>query len=85
MTIPSVVSDLLIIFASSRTEPAAPVFEIFSEPARSTKYNLPVFCDKSSELFYWTVRMKIECERLDSAFIIVDAIDLLELPCFMMS
>jgi len=43
ITIPSVVNDLLIILASSSTCPAAPVLEIFSEPARSTRYSLPVF------------------------------------------
>ena len=43
ITIPNPVRDLLIIFASSKVYPVAPVLEIFSEPARSTRYNLPVF------------------------------------------
>ena len=37
MTRPNVVSDLLIVFASSNVRPVAPVFEIFSEPAKSTR------------------------------------------------
>jgi len=59
--------------------------EIFSEPARSTKYNLPVLQDKSSKLFYVTVRINIECDLEDSAFISVALIDLLELPSFIIS
>lgn len=60
MTLPSVVRDLLIIFASSRVYPVAPVLEIFSDPARSTRYNFPVLQDISSRLFWVTVRMKME-------------------------
>ena len=39
ITLPKVVRDKLIIFASSRVCPTAWVFSIFSEPARSTKYS----------------------------------------------
>ena len=85
ITIPSVVNDLLIILASSSNVPSAPVFDIFSEPARSTKYSLPVLCERSSKLFCYTVKIKIECDLLDSAFIFVAAIDLTEFPCFIIS
>ena len=47
MTLPSVVKLLLIILASSRVYPAAPVFEIFSEPAKSTRYSRPTLHDRS--------------------------------------
>jgi hypothetical protein len=47
MTFPSVVKLLLIIFASSSVCPAAPVFDIFSEPAKSTRYSYPVLQERS--------------------------------------
>jgi hypothetical protein len=34
---------LLIVFASSRTLPSAPVFSTFSEPAKSTRIIFPAF------------------------------------------
>ena len=37
ITLPNVVRDWLILFASSRVYPSAPVFAILSEPAKSTK------------------------------------------------
>ena len=51
ITLPSVVRDWLMLFASSRVCPSAPVFEIRSEPAKSTKYSLPILHDKSEVLF----------------------------------
>lgn len=47
ITIPSVVRDLFIVLASSNVYPFAPVFDTFSEPAKSTRNNLPVFVEKS--------------------------------------
>ena len=41
MTLPSADNDLLMFFASSKTSPSAPVLPIFSDPAKSTRYNLP--------------------------------------------
>lgn len=43
ITFPKAESDLLIVFASSRTLPSAPVLSAFSEPARSTRISFPVF------------------------------------------
>ena len=60
ITIPKVVRLLLIALASSRVYPLAPVFDIFSEPARSTRNNLPVFVEKSVLLLYVIVMIKIE-------------------------
>lgn len=37
ITLPKVVNDLLIVLASSSVYPVAPVLEIFSLPAKSTK------------------------------------------------
>ena len=37
ITNPRELNDLLIFFASSNVWPVAPVFDIFSDPARSTK------------------------------------------------
>lgn len=61
-----------------------PVFAIFSEPARSTRYSLPVLHERSSILFYVTVNINIECDLDDSAFINVALIALLEFPNFIM-
>ena len=41
-----IVRDLLIILASSKVIPEDPVFAIFSLPAKSTRYNLPVFASR---------------------------------------
>lgn len=43
ITFPKAESDLLMVFASSRTLPSAPVLSAFSEPARSTSISFPVF------------------------------------------
>ena len=43
MTLPKADNDLLIILASSNVCPLAPVLEIISLPAKSTKHNLPCF------------------------------------------
>ena len=51
ITIPSDVRLLFIVLASSNNFPLAPVFEIFSDPAKSTRNNLPDFEEKSLLLF----------------------------------
>ena len=51
ITCPKVVRLLLIVLASSRVYPVAPVFATFSLPARSTRYNLPYLELKSVVLF----------------------------------
>jgi len=60
MTIPSADRDLLIFLASSRVWPDAPVFPTFSEPARSTRYKLPVFWAPVSVFRCWIVIKKME-------------------------
>ena len=45
ITFPNEDKDWLIFLASSSVEPVAPVFEIFSLPAKSTKNNFPFFTD----------------------------------------
>ena len=71
ITFPSVVSDLLMFLASSSVWPYEPVLPIFSEPAKSTKYSLPVLQDPSSRLFIEIVIQNKECDRELSAFIFV--------------
>jgi len=41
MTLQSVVRDKLILIASSRVSPVAPVLDCLSDPARSTMLNFP--------------------------------------------
>ena len=41
MTLPNVDRDKFIFLASSNVSPTAPVFEIFSLPAKSTKFKVP--------------------------------------------
>ena len=65
ITFPRVVKLALIFLASSKVFPSAPVLEIFSLPARSTKYNLPVLALRSATLSWLTVRIKIICDRED--------------------
>lgn len=72
MTIPKAESDLLIFLASSKVCPEAPVFPTFSEPARSTRYKLPVFCAPVSVLRCCMVIRNIEWDREDSAFISIE-------------
>jgi len=43
MTLPKFVKLRLIFLASSRTLPSAPVFDIFSDPAKSIRKSLLVF------------------------------------------
>lgn len=47
ITFPKADSDKLILVASFNLAPSAWVFDYFSEPARSTKFNLPVLNDSS--------------------------------------
>jgi len=41
MTLHKVVNERLILIASSRVSPEAPVFDYLSEPAKSTMLNFP--------------------------------------------
>ncbi|OMH85159.1 hypothetical protein AX774_g1302 [Zancudomyces culisetae] len=51
ITIPSADNDLFIFLASSNVCPDAPVFPTFSDPAKSTKLNLPIFVLPSTVFF----------------------------------
>lgn len=53
---------LLIFYASFKVDPLAPVLLITSDPAKSTKYNLPVLQLKLSKSFIVTDIIKIECD-----------------------
>lgn len=65
ITFPKVVKLALIFLASSNVFPYAPVLEIFSLPARSTRYNFPVLALRSATLSWLTVRIKIIWDRED--------------------
>ena len=49
ITFPSAERDLLIVLASSRSFPSAPVFSTFSDPAKSTRINFPVLILSQSQ------------------------------------
>lgn len=70
---------VLIFLASSKTFPVAPVYEIFSHPARSIKKSLPVLADKSIKLFYVIDIINTKWERDDLSFILVALTERLQL------
>lgn len=72
ITRPSADSDLLISLASSRRSPVAPVLDVISLPARSTRKSLPTLAVRSERLFWTTVAMRQAWEREDSAFMRVE-------------
>ena len=76
ITFPKADRDLLIIFASSRVYPVASVFAIFSDPAKSQQYSLPILDVSVSVFFCNIVTWNMECEREEVAFILVAATDL---------
>ena len=55
MTLPRADNDLLIIFASSSVYPVASVFSVFSLPAKSQQYSLPILDVSVSVFFYMIV------------------------------
>ena len=59
-TCPRQDNDELIFFASSKVSPLAPVFATFSEPAKSTRFNL-------TPLFNYTVKIRwlLELDELN--------------------
>ena len=75
---PSVVSDWLIAFASSNALPSTPDFLTRSDPARSTRYSLPISVRGPPTTLIPS--MSTACERDESAFILVEAVARLELP-----
>ena len=57
ITLPKVVKLLFIFFASSKVYPWAPVFIIFSDPAKSTKNSFPILQEPSSLLVMLIVKI----------------------------
>ncbi len=83
ITFPSADSERLIFVASFNRSPVAPVLLCLSEPARSTKFNFPTqMWSSPSKPLVWhsTTMVKMECERDDSWFIIVEPTDLFFFP-----
>jgi len=68
--------------ASFKRSPVALVLLYRSEPARSTKYILPVLLEKSVKFFYSTCIIKQEWLLELYLFIFVAPIDLFSLPIF---
>jgi hypothetical protein len=54
MQMPSVVKLKLIFFASSKVFPVAPVFEILSLPAKSTKLSFAYFFEPSGFVYVYS-------------------------------
>jgi hypothetical protein len=72
LTFPSAESERLILVASFRRSPVAPVFDWRSEPARSTRLSLPIARPSCPPMPLCSITIvKIECERDESAFISV--------------
>ncbi len=80
MTRPSAERDLLMFLASSRTEPSAPVLETFSEPARSTRYSLPVLTPPLTVSFCVISMRKTEWDLELMSFMLVEATERLSDP-----
>ena len=59
MTRPRAERDLLMFLASSSTVPSAPVFDTFSEPARSTRYLVAAAMFQSA----WQLKFKTKVTR----------------------
>lgn len=83
MTFPSVVRLRFIFLASLRICPSAPVFDIFSEPAKSTKKSFPVFALRSVRLVWKMVIKNIMCDLEDLSFMLVLQLALFWLPMLM--
>ena len=85
MTLPSALSDLLIVCASFIVCPVAAVFFTISEPARSMSTSFDSFDTVVRMLRFVTVTVKTECDREESWFIRVDAMARCTLPRIMIS
>lgn len=82
LNLPRTVSDLLILDASLSLSPEAPVDFCLSEPAKSTKWSFEFFTWIMPFVytFDWKFKVNTECERLESAFILVEPTCLEEEP-----
>jgi hypothetical protein len=75
---PRVVSDWLMALASSKAAPSTPDFLTRSEPARSTRYSMPL--SVRTPPVHRILSMSTACERDESAFIFVQAVARLAKP-----
>lgn len=62
MTFPKQVKETLILIASSNDSPTAPLFDTFSQPAKSIKFNFPLFSEPLGS-FYEISTIKTVWER----------------------
>jgi hypothetical protein len=81
--LPKFVKLKFIFFAYSKTIPYAPVFEIFSDPARSMRKSLLVFEAPSGNEVWLRVSRKIRWEREECSFILVEQVILFFCPIVM--
>jgi hypothetical protein len=56
ITLPSIDNEKLIFLASSKAYPLACDFDILSEPAKSTKFNTPLFSESFGN--FYTISIK---------------------------
>ncbi len=92
ITFPNAARLLLILLLSSNLLPVAPVNLTLSDPARSTRLIFPTFIylgqssvinlSGSTGVIYSTIIIKTACDRLDTSFILVDAVILEFAPFF---
>ena len=77
MTLPNVDRDKLIFLASSNVSPTAPVFEIFSLPAKSTRFKVPFLINFSFLKDWVTSKINMQWLLLEVWFNLVSAVFLL--------
>lgn len=70
ITLPSIVKDKLIFLASSNASPFAWLLEILSDPAKSTKFKIPLFSESFGS-FYRISIIQIECDLDEFLFNLV--------------
>ena len=83
MTLPKFVKLRLIFLASSRTLPSAPVFDIFSDPAKSIRKSLLVFEELSRLLNWLTESKKMRWDLEECSFMLVAQVILFFWPYVM--
>mmetsp|Transcript_14947 Transcript_14947/g.33018 ORF Transcript_14947/g.33018 Transcript_14947/m.33018 type:complete len:375 (-) Transcript_14947:706-1830(-) len=71
ITSPKADKDLLMLLASVRAWPIAPDLLIRSDPARSTRFSLPLVCTPVGRYSDSTVTVNIMCERDECSFMLV--------------
>lgn len=76
MTFAKHVRDKFIFFACYKVLPSAPVFDTFSDPAKSTINRLLVLACWVSELNWLSVNWKIKWDLEEFAFILVTQVTL---------